>query len=306
MYYVMSKFSIIIPTYNRKKLLEEALDSVHQQTYSDYEIIVVDDGSTDDTREYLANFKAHNLRSVFQKNQGPGAARNAGAAVATGDYIAFLDSDDLWFPYTLDIVNQATMHGNRPSVIQITHGSARHQASGSFNTLNPDFAVFNNVVSAIGSIYIMGSGATIIRRDVWNKTRGFIKDRVVGEDIAFMMQIADIGPYIMIQNPPLFTYRVHDGNTIGPMKGWRDGALAIMREYASGAFPVGEKNIEARIGRWVSRDVAYRSTECLKREGGLRTFPSLYFKQFLLQIKYHNYGFIFKSPVWWLMRLCRI
>ena len=88
------EFSVVIPTYNRLDYLKQALSSVWAQTFTDYEIIVVDDGSNDGTREYLHGLRSK-LRILSQPNSGPGAARNIGLREAQGDYIALLDSDDL-------------------------------------------------------------------------------------------------------------------------------------------------------------------------------------------------------------------
>ncbi len=92
--------SVILPTYNRVTLLREALQSALAQTHPVYEIIVIDDGSTDATRELVASYGAP-VRYRFQTNAGPAAARNAGLRAAQGEYIAFLDSDDIWRPEKL-------------------------------------------------------------------------------------------------------------------------------------------------------------------------------------------------------------
>lgn len=91
----MKTVSAIIPTYNRAYLLCEAIDSVVAQTRPVTEIIVVDDGSTDNTAEIINSYK-FNIHYIKQKNLGPGAARNSGMKAAKGEYIAFLDSDDIW------------------------------------------------------------------------------------------------------------------------------------------------------------------------------------------------------------------
>src|SRR5689334_17679721 len=94
--------SVVIPAFNRAFILPEALDSVLAQTWKDFEILVVDDGSTDDSetalRPYVERFGVRFLR---QANQGPAAARNRGIEAARGKYVAFLDSDDLWLPIKL-------------------------------------------------------------------------------------------------------------------------------------------------------------------------------------------------------------
>lgn len=87
--------SVIIPTFNRAHLVTEAVDSVLCQSYTDFELLVVDDGSTDDTVDRLAGYEGR-IRLYRQKNRGPSAARNAGIRHAQGQYICFLDSDDLW------------------------------------------------------------------------------------------------------------------------------------------------------------------------------------------------------------------
>lgn len=102
----MRKVSVIIPTYNSSKLLKEAIGSVLSQTYPILEIIVVDDGSTDDTAKVVQEYvRAQEHKStgaqvkyIRQENKGPAAARNKGIREARGNYIAFLDSDDLWLP----------------------------------------------------------------------------------------------------------------------------------------------------------------------------------------------------------------
>jgi glycosyltransferase involved in cell wall biosynthesis len=88
--------SVIIPVYNGEKYLAEALDSVAAQDYTPLETIVVDDGSTDGTAQ-LAQARPE-VRYIYQTNQGGGGARNTGLAAATGDFIAFLDADDVWLP----------------------------------------------------------------------------------------------------------------------------------------------------------------------------------------------------------------
>ncbi|MFK7853377.1 MAG: glycosyltransferase family 2 protein [Granulosicoccus sp.] len=99
------RFSIVIPTYNRAASVLETLQSCFGQTYSDFEVVIVDDGSSDDTQSVLASIDDARLTVVHQENAGPAAARNHGMRVAKGDYIAFLDSDDSWYPGFLEAAN---------------------------------------------------------------------------------------------------------------------------------------------------------------------------------------------------------
>ena len=91
--------SVIIPTYNRGWALGEAIESVLAQEYTNFELIVVNDGSTDDTRDILAGYEG--ITVLEQSNQGVSAARNNGVNCSRGAYVAFLDSDDLWLPQKL-------------------------------------------------------------------------------------------------------------------------------------------------------------------------------------------------------------
>ena len=97
----MAQVTVIIPTYNRAAYLRLALDSVFSQTWTDFEVLVVDDGSTDDTGEMLRAYP-HPVRYISQKNQGDAAARNRGLAETHTPLVAFLDSDDLWLPTKLE------------------------------------------------------------------------------------------------------------------------------------------------------------------------------------------------------------
>lgn len=98
----MAYISVIIPTYNRADVLGRAIDSVLAQTWTDFELIVIDDGSTDATATVLTQRKDPRLRRLYQENKGVSAARNHGIATSSGSYIALLDSDDYWLPTKLE------------------------------------------------------------------------------------------------------------------------------------------------------------------------------------------------------------
>lgn len=94
--------SVIIPNYNYAEFVDEAIESVLSQTYKKIEIIVVDDGSTDNSMDILSSYSSE-ITLVSQSNSGVSSARNAGLAKATGEYVCFLDSDDIWFPNKIEI-----------------------------------------------------------------------------------------------------------------------------------------------------------------------------------------------------------
>jgi glycosyltransferase involved in cell wall biosynthesis len=111
---IKPEISVIIPTYNRAACISNTIASVLSQTYKNYEIIVVDDGSADKTRESLEPYMDR-IRYIYQDNRGVSAARNAGILAASGNWVAFLDSDDEWLPTKLE--KQYQLIKNNPSII---------------------------------------------------------------------------------------------------------------------------------------------------------------------------------------------
>lgn len=116
--------SVIIPAYNAEKYLKEALDSVLSQTYQNWECIIIDDGSTDDTQKIVQDYITQDKRFIyfFQKNQGLSAARNSGIKIAKADYIAFLDSDDIWLPIHIESLQKAMIQYNPDMVFSYAYG----------------------------------------------------------------------------------------------------------------------------------------------------------------------------------------
>src|SRR6202011_910217 len=99
------RFSILMPVYNHQNYVGRAIDSVLAQTFKDYELFAVDDGSTDLSAAVLASYGT-SIKLLQQSNQGPEVARNKAAALAQGEYIVFLDSDDFFFPFALETFDQ--------------------------------------------------------------------------------------------------------------------------------------------------------------------------------------------------------
>jgi len=111
-------FSIIIPTYNRRVFLKKAIDSVLCQSFNDFEIIIVDDGSNDGTRDLILSYDDARIRCVYQDNHGVAYTRNVGLTQSSGSFIAFLDSDDWWHE---DKLKTAAEYINRYPEINIFH-----------------------------------------------------------------------------------------------------------------------------------------------------------------------------------------
>ena len=124
------KVSVIIPLYNKAPYLRRALDSIAAQTFADFEVIVVDDGSTDDGATIVEKYPDSRFRLIRQANAGPGAARNAGIAQARGELIAFLDADDEWLPEFL-YESVRLLESFWPEVASVTCGYIEHPSAKS-------------------------------------------------------------------------------------------------------------------------------------------------------------------------------
>ena len=194
------KVSVIIANYNNAKYLPDCLRSVATQSFSDFECIVVDDGSTDDSAKIIRKFARKDGRfvPVFQKNAGASAARNRGLDMARGEYIAFLDSDDCFCPdallimYNLITQNNADLVGGGGALVmddfKLSDGHTQ-------NFINPPFRVYMNTIPALKHIATLGNNYRFVwvwrrmfRRDVIGETR-FDTNLYPGEDTCFILEV---------------------------------------------------------------------------------------------------------------------
>lgn len=187
------KVSVIIPTYNRRDYVQEAIDSVLAQTYTDYEVIVVDDGSTDHTGEVLQARYGEGIRYKWQKNQGESQARNEGLSLSQGEYVAFLDSDDLWLPHKLARqLSELTLHPDVDMVFSqawmIDEQGCRVQNMAPLgSSLSPADYRYDALCVQNG---IVGPSTVIIRRRLLDEVGGFNTAIRFGEDWDLWIRVA--------------------------------------------------------------------------------------------------------------------
>lgn len=185
-------FSVIIPTFNRSHFLVRAIESVCAQSYGDYELIVVDDGSTDETEQCFYNLKKQKnpvQKWVFlkQKNLGVSAARNAGVAVASGDWLAFLDSDDEWLPEKLKMQYKLLISDQTLSII---YGDEIWVRNGV--RVNPPLKhkkMGGRIFASSVKECLIGCSSVIILKSFFNKMGGFREDFRVCEDYDLWLKI---------------------------------------------------------------------------------------------------------------------
>ena len=114
----MPTISVVIPTHNRSWLISTTISYVLNQTYGDFEVIVIDNGSTDDTRSVVESITDNRVKYIYQNNRGsPAKPRNTGISVASGKYVSFLDDDDIWYPNKLETVVHAFESNPYPDII---------------------------------------------------------------------------------------------------------------------------------------------------------------------------------------------
>lgn len=190
------KFSIIIPTYNRRRLLMKAIDTVLAQTFADFELIIVDDGSTDDTKWMIDAYGDLRLQYIFQENQGPAAARNSGLKHAQGEWIAFLDSDDWWLPEKLQravdyIKEYPDIHIFHTEEVWYRHGKLLEQKK---KHQKPDGQVYKKALP----ICCISISTAVVRKSILEEVGGFDESFPACEDYDLWLRMTSKYPIKLI------------------------------------------------------------------------------------------------------------
>ena len=211
----MPYFSVILPTYNRAHLLSKAIESMLAQTFTDWELLIVDDGSTDTTKELVAGYSDERIRYIYQENQERSVARNNGINQARGAYICFLDSDDYFLEKKLEnlyvhIENSEEKLSLFYDSVLIEDKSIRVKQSIALIDKNESFQEFI-LMNTLFSQQISGP------KTVFNQFK-FNKDIRIGEDIELWCRIAKVYPF----NPLVDSYQTviveHEERSINPKK----------------------------------------------------------------------------------------
>ncbi|HSR28930.1 MAG TPA: glycosyltransferase family A protein [Anaerolineae bacterium] len=191
--------SVIIPTYNSERFLAEAIESVLSQTYPNYEVIVVDDGSTDTTAEIARGYPS--IRFVQQEHAGIGAGRNRGVKVSAGEYLAFLDADDLWLPEKLSL--QMAEFKADPGLGIVSGLVEQFVVPG----LEGRFSV------PAGPQEGFAPSAMVLRRAVLERLGGFDEDILVGETISWFLRLAELDIPMRMLPQVVTRRRIHGENS---------------------------------------------------------------------------------------------
>jgi glycosyltransferase involved in cell wall biosynthesis len=305
----MPLLTLIIPVYNRSVLLRAALDSVIQQRFGDYEVIIVDDGSTDDTAAVLAAEAAQDrwqgrLRVLHQANAGQGAARNLAIDHAIGEYCTFLDSDDLLFPWSFEVISRTIQKHGHPPLIFGTEfkfdSVAQHAAIPNEELKSvawPDLYTF------VRTNRLGGPGAVAAKTQVIRDAGKFIPDRVVGEDVDLLYRLGTLSPMVQIVAPPTTGYRIHDEQFTVNTERWYLGGRSLIRRCKAGIFPGGAAR-QAEARKIICKEIVFFTFICLYWGGaGTRRGINLYLRIFIWQVRDRQIRYLVRFPFCVLLRL---
>jgi len=204
--------SVIIPTYNRGWILKEAVESVFAQDFQDFELIIVDDGSTDNTQDVLDAYRSK-IILLKQKNRGASAARNMGIASASGQYIAFLDSDDLWMPKKLS-AQIDFFKENRDALICQT-GEIWIRNGVRVNPKKKHRKVSGMIFDQSLSLCLVSPSAVMLERSLFDKTGVFDESLPICEDYDLWLRVSCRYPVYLIDLPLVIKRGGHDDQLSG-------------------------------------------------------------------------------------------
>ena len=227
--------SVVIPSYNRSRFIAETLESVLAQTLQPDEVLVVDDGSTDDTAAIAESF-APRVRVFRRSNQRPAAARNFGVQQATSEWIAFLDDDDLWEPNKLERQMEELAH--HPEADLCYTGRVVLMQKGDTATLGR--VVYAPPAKDIRrSLYrncAFGTCSVLVRRSMLLAVNGFDPKCRVIEDYELWLRLLHAGAKFAACREPLYQYRIHEGNTVMDIA-WLEECMGIYRRLVIPYLP---------------------------------------------------------------------
>jgi hypothetical protein len=290
--------SVVIPTYNRSDLLIETLQTVFAQSFGDFEVIVINDGSTDDTLERLRLF-GDRISVISQSNGGIGVARNRGIAEASGRYIALLDHDDLWMPEKLE--RQVHFLAEHPECIAV---GVPYALSSSPSECIFDVAAITNdsgvieqplaVMAAQGLRFLWTSSVLMFDRA---RAEGlhFGTEHGCVEDVQFYLGLFARGQFGIAGQDILTIYRKHSGNSSARASYYHCGMILLRKLHRRGELPLAADE-EVYLSIWLAeqgRQAIFRLLE----EGERRRALLLYMHELPHQARYRSNGFLWRAPL---------
>lgn len=248
----MPKVSVIIPTYNHRDYVLATLESVFAQTFTDYEVIVVNDGSPDDTAEVLKPYvKSGRIRYIEQRNQGQAAARNRGLGEASGEFFALLDDDDVWPADKLDW--QVSYLTERKSCSVVGGRMQYIDHSGAAGAPGKDLEGCVHFRDLFLSNPFASPGQTLVRGTAIRSVGGFDESIRGADDLDLWMRLALVGGEIHAVSRLALWYRIHDANASKVAGVMLRNCAKVIKKHLPRLNPTERKEIERLAYRWVYR-----------------------------------------------------
>jgi glycosyltransferase involved in cell wall biosynthesis len=242
----MPRVSVNIPCYNSARFIEATIASVLSQTYGDFELVVVDDGSTDETYDIVRSNRDARIRLVRQDNHGLGQTRNRLLEMSTGEFVAFLDHDDTWSPQKL--ARQVEMFDTSGPDVALVYTDAYQVYEAGHRVLYSRFhrPRWGNVLVGLLEDYPILLSSAMVRRQVLVDVGGF-PDYQIAEETKPFLEIAHMHE-IQYINEPLVDYRFHVSNTSRKLNLYVREMLEILDRWRSEADPVIRSAAERQLG----------------------------------------------------------
>lgn len=244
----MLAISVIIPTYNHRDFVLATLDSVFAQTFADYEVIVINDGSPDDTAEVLRPLaESGRIRYLEQSNTGQSIARNRGIAEARGEFIALLDDDDLWPPDKLEW--QVCALREAPDAGMVGGPTRIVDAAGDF-LLRTDFIPEPSFKFCVTECPFVSPGQTLIRASLLRQLGGLNPEIWGADDWDLWLRIAKTSRILTQDRDALF-YRKHSGNASGNLCRMLDNCLRVADTHLADVSPGERAALRRAVYLWL-------------------------------------------------------
>jgi len=241
--------SIILPVYNGEKFIERAIRSVLAQTYKYWELIVIDDGSIDKTSEIVKRYLNEKVKYLYQKNSGVSIARNKGIKISNGDYIAFLDCDDVWKPEKLQVQLSKFMENYNVGLIytDVFIVTERGKILGKFSQFNYPYS--NKVTKKLFLQNFICTSSVIINKEILKKTGLFDPDIKIGEDYDLFFRLSLYTNFYYVDNPLLYYQISEKGLSRNKIKMWEENIKILdkwLKKYPELTKILGTKTIKEK------------------------------------------------------------
>lgn len=194
----MAFFSVIIPLYNKENFIESTLKSVLHQSFGDFEVLIINDGSTDKSEEKVLNFKDDRIHYFYKENEGVSAARNFGIEKAKSNYITFIDADDYWYPDFLQVMYQNIHHHSELKVFSaaIEIETSKKVIPSHYSIVKTGDCEIVNYFDASLKETVICTSCAVFHISVFEKTGGFDIHLKSGEDTDMWIRIGLIYPIL--------------------------------------------------------------------------------------------------------------